>query len=75
MLRTNQLLEVLRTGGPNDRGSDSCQRPCHGDLSHAYAPLLGNLFDPAQTLIKPRPHTQAATTNLLTISAVPGPSK
>lgn len=75
MSRTNQLLEVLGTRRANDRGGDSCQRPCQGYLSHAYAALLGNLFDPGQTLVKPRPHTQTETTDLLTISTVPGPSK
>jgi hypothetical protein len=58
MSRTNQLLKVLGTRGANDRGSHLCQRPCQRDLSHAYAALLGSLFDPAQTLMKPRPHTQ-----------------
>jgi hypothetical protein len=50
--RTNQVLEFLDTRTANDWRRDSRQRPCQGDLRHAYAAFLGYLFNPNRILKK-----------------------
>ncbi len=50
--RTNQILEFLDTRTANDWCRDSGQRPRQRDLRHAYAVILGYLFDPNRILTK-----------------------
>ena len=74
--RTNQILEFLDARTASNWRRDSCQRPRQGDLRHAYAALLGYLFDPSRFHTNPCSSDQdGASTDLLTISKVPGPSR
>jgi len=77
MSRTNEILEFLDTRTANNWCRDSCQRPCKGDLRHAYPVLLGYLFDPGRIIHMDLSFSDldGAITDLLTVSKVPCPRR